>query len=334
MRQTSILIFSVAACALLCAGCACTQCQGGDERCPEGTEAKGAAPPEGSELWCESKGKREGFYGKWYEGGQRQIEGAYQEDQKAGVWTEWHGNGQIKSETTWFGGVKDGAYRHYFEDGTPASEGTYSDDREDGRWVTWHKNGKKREEGDMVEGKREGKWTWWTTTGQLDRVARYKNGLEISSKSGGELLPDGGEPQKLVAVDAAGEGGRPDPRCTDGAMLFGLEPPNGTRLWCQKGKLNHGLWLQWWDNGNPWIEGQYEDGRKTGRWIERYENGQKTSEGDFLRDKEHGLWTVWYINGQMRTQGHYNNGVKVGPWKEWHDDGRAKPDQNLGGKLP
>ena len=50
-------------------------------------------------------------------------------------------------------------------------------------------------------------------------------------------------------------------------------------------------------------EGQYENGKRTGRWV------------------------GWHESGQMRYEGQYENGKRTGRWVEWGerpDEGRGK----------
>lgn len=306
------------------AGCACKALEK-DDFCPEGSEAKGEAPPDGREKWCEKEGKRNGPYARWFGEGKKATEGAYSGGEKTGVWKEWSEDGQLRTETEFDFDLKEGLYKRYHLNGEVAAEGEYSGGKEDGPWIRYHKNGRKSEEGDMLEGKKEGKWSFWTPKGKLEKTVIFKQGIEQSSLDG-----DGaGSAPKLQVVDPVGEGGREDKRCTDGALLFGSPPPSGHKIWCEKGGQKHGTWEQWWEEGNRWIKGQYAHGSKSGEWVEWYDNGHKTSVGSYVQGKEHGVWVYWFANGKKRAEGAFHHGKKTGVWKEWHMDGRQKPDQRF-----
>ena len=46
-----------------------------------------------------------------------------------------------------------------------------------------------------------------------------------------------------------------------------------------------GKWIQWYDDGYNWYEGEYLDGKQTGKWILWYENGDKKDENEYLDGK-------------------------------------------------
>lgn len=82
---------------------------------------------------------------RFYQNGEKEIEGEYQDSKKHGKWTYWYDNGK-----KW-------------------SEGHFKDGLSDGHFTIWYKSGKKNYEAEYKEGKPHGKWIFY----DFDNVA-YK----------------------------------------------------------------------------------------------------------------------------------------------------------------
>lgn len=65
-----------------------------------------------------------------------------------------------------------------------------------------------------------------------------------------------------------------------------------------KNNERHGIWTQWFENGQVWIEESYLEGFKN---------------GDF---------TVYYPTGKKNYRGSYNYGTPIGQWKFWNEQGQ------------
>jgi hypothetical protein len=84
-----------------------------------------------------------------------------------------------------------------------------------------------------------------------------------------------------------------------------------------------GHWLSWWENGNPRSDATFGGAElKPQRWW--YENGQLSSEGLALSGAKDGAWTEWYQSGVKSAAGSYRLGKKEGPWTFWNEDGSPK----------
>lgn len=66
-----------------------------------------------------------------------------------------------------------------------------------------------------------------------------------------------------------------------------------------------GTWTQWYQNGEKWIEEQYDNGQKNGSLIEWRENGKKLYEGEFKNDKPSGTWKYYDEKGNKTNQENY-----------------------------
>ena len=59
------------------------------------------------------------------------------------------------------------------------------------------------------------------------------------------------------------------------------------------------------------------NGQRHGLWKEYYYNGQLCWEGNYVNGQEHGLWKNYYYNGQPWKKGNYVNGQRHGLWKNY-----------------
>jgi len=64
-------------------------------------------------------------------------------------------------------------------------------------------------------------------------------------------------------------------------------------------------------------ENQYLDGKKHGLWRDYFENGQVDCEGHFVEGEREGLWRNYFENGQVNYEINYVEGEKEGLWKVW-----------------
>jgi len=172
------------------------------KKCPPGTRLIGAAPPKGTEQWCQKKEGwpiKEGFYLEWDPNGQKINEGEYKNGNREGHWTSWYKNGRKRAEYEYIdGGMEtyfwywyengqqelDGKYRYknglglrkegpwteWFENGQKWAEGEFRNGELEGHFTSWYENGQKQTEGECKKGIREGLWTFWYENGQKIQV--------------------------------------------------------------------------------------------------------------------------------------------------------------------
>ena len=127
--------------------------------CPAGTKLMGAAPPKGTELWCQKtidgKSVKDGPFIVYATSGNKMIEGSYRDGVQEGEWTLW------------------------YENGARASLDHYQDGIRNGLHTSWYATGQKALEGDYRDGKREGVWTHWDPSGLRSQKTLYRNGQAI-----------------------------------------------------------------------------------------------------------------------------------------------------------
>lgn len=86
---------------------------------------------------------------RYYQNGNKQIEGAYKDMRRDGVWTYW------------------------YENGNKWSEGYYKEGVDNGPKTVWYENGEKYYEGKMKNGERVGVWRFWDKNKDLAREINY-----------------------------------------------------------------------------------------------------------------------------------------------------------------
>ena len=101
-----------------------------------------------------------------------------------------------------------------------------------------------------------------------------------------------------------------------------------------------GLWVDRWTydpiddrrvpEGICVDEGQYVDGKKSGKWVSRCFDGSG-SEGSYMDGEEHGRWVDRREDGSS-SEGSYVNGKKHGRWVERFQDGTIEEETYVNGK--
>ena len=66
-----------------------------------------------------------------------------------------------------------------------------------------------------------------------------------------------------------------------------------------------------YENGSPWFELGYKNGKQHGLLKSWYDDGQVLSETYFKDGKEHGLRRFWYRNGELDYENNFENGELI-----------------------
>ena len=89
----------------------------------------------------------------------------------------------------------------------------------------------------------------------------------------------------------------------------------------------HGVWIEWYRNGNKKAEGQYDHDVAIGKFTWWYENGQTQAEGEYEAGLKTGTWITWHPNGLKESLGEFKAGKLVGKWLHWSADGKLGDSQ-------
>ncbi len=107
--------------------------------------------PDGSDDWWDAKpagykteGERyqHGPVSAWFENGQLEMQGQFDENQRVGPLVMWHANGQKKLVGTFEKNQRVGVWTWWHANGMKASEGRFEGDEPIGQWISWNDAGK------------------------------------------------------------------------------------------------------------------------------------------------------------------------------------------------
>lgn len=110
-------------------------------------------------------------------------------NQKRGVWTYWHKNGQKQMEGRYQDDLQTGKFSWWYSNGQKQLEGEYEDGKQSGKFVWWHPNGQKQCEGYYTAGVQSGKWIRWTPEGKVLEVGDYKDQHHKSAPIADAAMP-------------------------------------------------------------------------------------------------------------------------------------------------
>ena len=82
------------------------------------------------------------------------------------------------------------------------------------------------------------------------------------------------------------------------------------------GKRN-GPIVEWHENGQKQMEGNYKHNNPDGFGVRWHENGQKKFEGTFKDGKQYGLHVGWHENGQKHYEGNWKNDIRDKDTERW-----------------
>ena len=85
-----------------------------------------------------------------------------------------------------------------------------------------------------------------------------------------------------------------------------------------------GLFLQWYDDGLPKVEGQYIDGLFDGKWVYYDVYGKVVGVGNFTNGT--GVQKGWWPNGNIKREIPYLNNQKHGIEKWYDEDGKLEKE--------
>jgi antitoxin component YwqK of YwqJK toxin-antitoxin module len=104
----------------------------------------------------------------WWRGVARhEVVDSDQPEQKHGVWTTWHPNGEKLLQGRYEVGRPVGTFTWRFDTGQKQLAGQYVAGQPDGDFMWWHPNGQKQMEGSYSAGVETGRWRRWSADGRL-----------------------------------------------------------------------------------------------------------------------------------------------------------------------
>ncbi|MDR2868109.1 MAG: hypothetical protein LBV46_01020 [Bacteroidales bacterium] len=72
--------------------------------------------------------------------------------------------------------------------------------------------------------------------------------------------------------------------------------------------------VDYYDNGQKYVEGNYKAGLRDGEWKSYFKDGQIQSEVVYQNGEKEGNYTVYHENGKPYIKGQYKGGNCTGTW--------------------
>lgn len=80
----------------------------------------------------------------------------------------------------------------------------------------------------------------------------------------------------------------------------------------------HGEFSEWWDNGELWKKGRFEDGKQAGEWkFFTHDEGTLAKQGSYIDGRPDGDWTYFRKDGTRQRIESYADGQRNGVWIEF-----------------
>jgi len=89
-------------------------------------------------------------------------------------------------------------------------------------------------------------------------------------------------------------------------------------------KNNDGVLREWYENGDQFIEYNYNNGKRHGSQKRWNENGTLSIHYYFLNGKLNGEQKSWHKNGNLQSLIYYKDDNIDGLYKEWYSNGQIK----------
>jgi antitoxin component YwqK of YwqJK toxin-antitoxin module len=148
--------------------------------------------------------------------------------------------------------------------------GRFRKNKPHGPWTLYHANGQIAAEGMMYEGAKDGVWRTWSPEGRLLSEVTF-------------------EPRRIESTDwMAGMGGGGGLGGAGG--MGGLAAPPAAVV--DYVTLLQGPARSWHPNGQPRLDGRYENDARQGPWIFHDHNGTLIAQGSYERGRRVGTWKM------------------------------------------
>jgi len=163
----------------------------------------------------------------------------------------------------------------------------------------YYSNGILGTKGLIVSGKMDSVWNWYYSNGRIQNYAFLDKGLYIRERW---QWYSNGLVEQIDYISKPCETG-----FCDGTVLY----YDSLGLLHQKVEIKNGMrqdsFIQFWENGNPFIISAYKDDIQSGFYNEFHRNKAKWVKGQFVNGKKEGRWE-WYDTLGVLTKIHvFNN---------------------------
>ncbi|MDR0368417.1 MAG: hypothetical protein LBH82_04675, partial [Bacteroidales bacterium] len=257
-------------------------------------------------------GLKQGLWKFFWDNGNLQLEGVYQNNKKSGFFKYYDVNGNFQRIEKWENDI-------LIED---ARETKKLD-----RKVAYHPNGKLKTEAYFFKGTPDGIRREYSPEGNVIQGYMFKNGILLGEgivDENGKKQGDWKEYYETGELRAAGK-------------YLHSRPIGKWKYYFENGKIEitgnytrtgekDGEWIWYYSNGNLLSIENYADGLEEGESITLSVDGDTLEHGFYTDGLEEGRWS--YVNDSVLVEGVYEAGKKTGIWKTYYPNGKVKRSES------
>jgi antitoxin component YwqK of YwqJK toxin-antitoxin module len=101
----------------------------------------------------------------------------------------------------------------------------------------------------------------------------------------------------------------------------------GVKRYSDNQLVNHGHYVNYYQNGQKFEEGQYTDNQKQGTWHVWHENGKEAKVENYVNGQPDGRFVLNNDQGLPEREASYKAGRRDGVWKYYYPDGKQVSQQ-------
>jgi len=185
-----------------------------------------------------------------------------------GVYEEYYVNNNLKTRGIYKDGIKYSYWKEYYENNLLKSEVIF-DENGNGEYNSYLNSGEISSTGFYRNYLKEGKWITYYPSGSVEWILFYLN--------------DKINPNKL---------------CSNWYET-GYKKIEGFLVEYNNQVIWDGKYIEYYDNGIIYLQGEYTFGKKHGNWLEYYPNRVLKSDGNFVNNKEFDKWYYYNEEGDL-----------------------------------
>jgi antitoxin component YwqK of YwqJK toxin-antitoxin module len=272
-----------------------------------------------------------GYWRLFGPSGQTLADGVFQHGLMEGPWSRWHPaqpeglfklrpfnlfRGPFLSTATFVGGKLDGVWQITDSSQRKIMEVAYRNGKRHGLSAWYYPDSSRMREQYFNDGMLDGTLTEWDERGRETRRDEYVKGRRVVTETANYRPQQ--KKSEITYLDPLTELAGPDDWWEATPAAF---KSIGR-------KVEHGSCGTWYENGQPQMQGQYDNGKRFGNWTWWHANGMKQLSGRFEADKKVGQWIWWHANGQKAIEGNYQADQAAGVWNWWDEKGRKTDSRN------
>ena len=183
----------------------------------------------------------------------------------------------------------------------------YRNQKVDGTWQSQYPDGKPRDMGMFLKSIPHGEWKGYYANGNPKFIRSYNANKWYAVR--GEIKRRHPKLNHYPITQVALQ--RPDQftHVISAGYSFGTLPAEAAAYQPPFTEcFHHGLYMNYYENGQVKDSGYYKDGLRDGIWQEYYTNGQVKSSGFYINGQKHSGWANYSETGQLLSLKEYRNG--------------------------